>query len=493
MEKVELRIADPTAAIRYLGEVQSRPLDAIHEPVQNLIDEGARRIGIAFDRKGRKVRIHGDAQPIREVAEARRILQSICESKKEGKLGEKGIGLLSFMNAGETMLVRSQAGDRHVWFRLRRDDLTAGEIGAEEGQLPFLPRDGTEIVIAGVPARHFRSRFATGRVRREIARRWRRFLLEGLAIEVDGEPVSVDEASLAGKPYRRTLRTTLDGVEHQVDVDLVVLSEPADAASVSVVHKEQANFDISAVPLFEGSVFTTGWLHGTITGDMAPINAARTGFVETAAFEVWQDLVMQIHDDLERLVAERTRDSAEARDQALIDEFMLHLRRVFAGTELSSVTSVAGPGDEEGWGASGPRAGKEEDETDRDREPGPTGEPPPAEAPERTPSGPGRKGGPGRLPTVPYGGFGEFAPSIRVWRDRKAFKINVKHPDYVAALKTPRRRRQYIRELCVHEAYIYSLEGTRRREMESLSDELMGYWTDALIRAADAQDPTDGP
>ena len=39
---VPLEVADPQSAIRYLGEMQSRAMDPIHEPIQNLLDEGAK-------------------------------------------------------------------------------------------------------------------------------------------------------------------------------------------------------------------------------------------------------------------------------------------------------------------------------------------------------------------------------------------------------------------------------------------------------------------
>ena len=37
---VPLEVADPQSAIRYLGEMQSRAMDPIHEPIQNLLEGG---------------------------------------------------------------------------------------------------------------------------------------------------------------------------------------------------------------------------------------------------------------------------------------------------------------------------------------------------------------------------------------------------------------------------------------------------------------------
>jgi hypothetical protein len=58
----------------------------------------------------------------------------------------------------------------------------------------------------------------------------------------------------------------------------------------------------------------------------------------------------------------------------------------------------------------------------------------------------------------------------------------VKHSDYLAALKSSGKRRSYIREICLHEAYIFSLEGTRRKQAEAFTDELLGYWTTAFVK-----------
>ncbi|MFH2011034.1 MAG: hypothetical protein ABI333_30825 [bacterium] len=498
METVRLKIADENRAIRYLGEVQSRPLDPIHEPIQNLIDEEASRIDIELDARRRQIRISGDARPIASLKEARQILQRICSSQKEGKLGEKGIGMLSFVNAGEWMVTRSQRGGRQVWFKLNRDRLHEGEVGSHTGGPPLLTYSGTEVVIGKVPARYFKTRFSRQRVARGVRRRWAQLMHRGVQFTLDGDPLRPEDESLEGDPIQRELSVTVNRRQHRIRVALTLLTQPADAACVSVEHRGQANFDIGSVPLFAGSAFTVGWLHGTISGDMAPLNASRTGFQESREFERWQDAVLELHDELEQQIDQRSRAAAEARDQAVIDDFMKHLKQVFRGTELESVTTVLGRGDDQGWGEErspddppsedspspdepGDVVGGETDaEADAGGEQSTADEPSRAPIP-RTPTS-SQRGGRGRLPTVPHGGFGEFAPSIRVWRGRKEFKINVKHSDYLAALKNTRKRRSYIREICLHEAYIFSLEGARRKQAEAYADELLGYWTTAFVK-----------
>jgi hypothetical protein len=58
-------------------------------------------------------------------------------------------------------------------------------------------------------------------------------------------------------------------------------------------------------------------------------------------------------------------------------------------------------------------------------------------------------------------------------RERKTFRINVNHPDYIRAAKHWGGTQKYIRELCMHEAYIYSLEGKNRDWYIDRSDEFM--------------------
>jgi hypothetical protein len=250
--------------------------------------------------------------------------------------------MLSFVNAGEWMVTRSQHRGRQVWFKLNRDRLHEGEVGSHTGAPPLLPYSGTEVVIGKVPKRYFKSRFSRQRVARGVRRRWAQLMHRGVQFTLDGHPLRPDDESLEGDPIQREISVTMNRRKHEIRVALILLKQPADAACVSVEHHGQANFDISSVPLFAGSAFTLGWLHGTISGDMAPLNASRTGFQESREFERWQDAVLELHDELEQQIDQRSRAAAEARDQAVIDDFMKHLRKVFQDTELESVTSVLG-------------------------------------------------------------------------------------------------------------------------------------------------------
>lgn len=464
-ETIALEIADPRAAIRYLGEMQSRPMDPIHEPIQNLLDEGARRIDVTLDRRKQQIRVSGDARPIPTVAEARRILQSICASKKRGKLGEKGVGMLSFLNVGTSMTTLSQTGGRVVWFTLDRENLGEGRVGRDKGKR--LPYAGTEIAIKGVGARNLKHRFAEERVIRDVKRRWGTFLAKGVEIRVNGRDVGAFAEPLEGEPFTRTIRVKELGKGAVIEVALRILKEPSDLAAVSVTHKGQANFLVADVPLFDGhNAFTQGMLHGTVSGDIAPINASRTGFKEGREFDAWVERMLDLDAELGRLIEERIRTAAEARDQRMLDDWMHHLRSVFASSELASTVTSAGEGDEEGWAeretgeGAGGGGGAADGGAPADRH--------------------ARKGGAGRLPTVPYARFTKAPPNVRVVRERKLFRINVNHPDFILAAKSRGGRRLYIRELCMHEAYIYSIEGTPREFYIGRADDFLGYWTRAF-------------
>jgi hypothetical protein len=463
-ETIPLEIADPRAAIRYLGEMQSRPMDPIHEPIQNLLDEGAKRIDVELDARKRQIRIRGDARPISSVAEARRILTSICSSKKVGKLGEKGVGMLSFVNVGESMTTLSQKGGRVIWFTLYRDRLAEGQVGRDRGSR--LPYGGTEVSIKGVSGKSLKYRFATDRVIKDIKRRWGPLFNKGVQIVVNGRDVAKFTPPLRGDSFARTIRVKELGKGATIRIDLLVLKEPSELASVSITHRGQANFLVSEVPLFqEHNAFTQGMLHGTITGDIAPINASRTGFQESPEFDVWIDRLLDLEEELGKLIEERIRTAAEERDQKMLDAWMDHLRRIFSGTELASTLTSEGEGDEEGWQETRAGEGTSTGGGESGREVG-----------DRA-----RKGGPGRLPTVPYARFTKAPPNIRVVRERKLFRINVNHPDFILATKHSQGRRQYIRELCLHEAYIYSLEGRPKDWYIDRSDEFLRYWTRAIV------------
>ena len=460
---VPLKVADPQSAIRYLGEMQSRAMDPIHEPIQNLLDEGAKQIDVELDRQKHEIRIRGDARPITKQQEARRILRSICASTKIDKLGEKGVGMLSFVNAGSSMTMISQKDGKTVWLRLRKDDLRTGEVGSENRNR--LPYAGSEVRIAGVSPRNLKYRFAEDRVIKDVKRRWGSFFKRGVRISVDGKDVASFAPPLQGDPFERVIRIKALGRKATIEISLLILKQPSELATVSITHRGQANFQITDVPLFEEhNAFTQGMLHGTISGDVAPINASRTGFQESHEFEAWVVCLIELEEELGKLIEQRIRTAVEARDAAMLDEWMRHLRNVFADTELASTRTSSGEGNEEGWeetrgdsgsskgGTSGTRVGSE-----------------------------GRRGGPGRLPTVPYAGFTEAPPNIRVVRERKTFRINVNHPDFLVAAKSKNGRRQYIRELCMHEAYIYSLEGRQRDWYVDRADEFLGYWIHAFI------------
>lgn len=462
-EDVELKIADQKAAIRYLGEMQSRAMDPIHEPIQNLLDEGAKRIEIDLDSKKRQIRIRGDARPVTTTADARRILQSICASRKRGKLGEKGVGMLSFVTAAESMTTVSQKDGKVIWFKLESEHLDRGEVGSDCGSR--LPYAGTEIVLKGVSPKNMRFRFGMDRVVKDIRRRWGPLLAQGTRMLVNGRDVATFEAPLQGELVQRTIELRELGAGARIDISVLLLKEPSDVATVSVTHRGQANFVISDVPLFEGTnAFTQGMLHGTISGDPVPLNANRSGFRDGPAFEAWAGHVIDFEDELGRIIEERVRSAAEQRYATMLREWMEHLKRIFHGSELASTTSSAGEGDEEGWKEPPDGVGEKR---------GGSGE-----ASDRQAASRGRGG---RLPTVPYAGFTKAAPGIRVVRERKAFRINVNHPDYVRAAKSARDLKQYLQEVCMHEAYLYSLEGRKHEWYRECEDEFLGYWTRAFV------------
>ena len=462
-ERVNLQIPDVRAAIRYLGEMQSRPMDPIHEPIQNLLDAEATKIDVILDAKKHVIRIRGTAKPISSLSEAKRILSSICASSKVDKLGEKGVGMLSFVTIGTSMTTLSQQAGKIIWFTLDRDDLSTGKIGSERGnQLPY---SGTEVTIKGISPRNLKYRFSEDRVIKDIKRRWGAFLTRGIYIAVNGRDVGSFSPPLKGDRFERVIKVKELGKNAAIEVSLLVLNDPSDLATVSVTHRGQANFIISDVPLFDShNAFTQGMLHGTITGDIAPINASRTGFQEGREFNVWVDQVVNLDEELGRLIEDKIKTATEARDAEMLDEWMKHLKDVFRDTELASTFTSSGKGEDEGWGeiikgegeSSGGESGREV-------------------------SGSGRKGGPGRLPTLPYAGFTKAPPNIRVVRDRKAFRINVNHKDFICSSKQTGGRRKYIREVCMQEAFIYSLEGEQQKQYIERSDEYLGFWTKAFI------------
>ena len=465
---VHLTIADSEAAIRYLGEMQSRPMDPIHEPIQNLLDENAHNIEVILDAKKKRIRIRGDAKPITSEREARRILTSICSSKKRGKLGEKGVGMLSFVTVGSSMTTLSQKDGHVVWFTLNRDAPASGRVGRDKGnRLPFA---GTEILIKGVSARNMKYRFGEDRVIRDLKRRWGAFLVKGITLSVNGRDVGSFTPPLQGDPFERRINVKELGKMTRIEVSLMILKEPSDLATVSVTHRGQANFMIPDVPLFEDhNAFTQGMLHGTITGDIAPLNASRTGFQEGRAFEIWAERIIDLEEELGRLIAERLRTAAEARNAAMLNKWMRHLRDVFMHSELAATTTSAGEGEEEGWAETRDGSGDGDGAGgggDAGREAGDGS----------------RKGEGGRLPTVPYADFTKARPHIRVVRERKTFRINVNHPDYITASKVRGGTQRYLRELCMHEAYVYSLEGKAREWYVERYDEFMEYWVRAFIR-----------
>lgn len=475
MEKtVRLEIKDQGSAILYMGGMQSRAMDAVHEPIQNLLDAGACKIDVKTDNDKGSISVVGNSKPIQTVDEMERILTSICASNKAGKkkLGEKGIGLLSFIAVGDSMTMTSQSGGKVVSMTLYKDDILKGKVrGSQGNQLPYA---GTEHKVKGINLRNMKSRFVTDRIIKDVKRRWGTFLAKGISISVNGKDVASSIEPLEGTEFKRTIKLKGLGQNKEIIVDLILLKDPSETATVSVTHRGQANFLIQDIPLFERhNAFTQGMLHGTITGDAVSINVSRTGFIETGKeFDTWVNEVVEIQDELGKLISERIKTTAESRNAKFLTDFMDHLRGVFKGTEIESVSTVIGPGTEIGVG---------ETKTGIGIGIIPTGSHGGHGGGHGTPSGVIRQGGPGRLPTVPSGGLTTAPPNVRVVRDRKTFHINVCHPDYVSASKTKHGPRLYIKEVCLQEAYIFSLDGEQKKQYEDRSDEFLGYWTKAYL------------
>lgn len=479
-ESVALKIADGKAAIRFMGEMHSRGIDPIHEPIQNLIDAGAKQIDVFLDRDKNQIRISGNSEPITSKEEMKRIMRSICLSDKKGDvvmLGEKGLGMLSFMAVGDSMTMTSVSGGESVYMSINKNKLDDGKVGT--GGSIGLPYPGTECKIKGVNPKNLKHRFSDDNVIRDIKRRWGGFFQRGIDITVNGKDVASTMPVVVGDEFKRTIKLKSLGQGKEIVVDLLVLKDPSDTTVVSVTHKGQANFSIHNVPMFErNNAFTQGMVHGTITGDAVPINASRTGFQETEkSFDVWSDAIIEIESELGKVIEDRVKASAEGKDAETLTNWMLHLKGIFKGTELESTTTSDGKGggeSDEGWEETKDGPGRHHHNGKGGGDGGPSvGDKP-------------RAGGPGRLPTVPYAGFTKAPPNIRVTRDRKAFHINVLHPDYIAAAKSKNCRRSYLKEVCMHEAYAYSLEGEQRKWYEDRSDEFLTHWTRAHVKHREA-------
>jgi len=98
-------------ALLQIANVYPSLFEAVLEAVQNSIDSGATKVGIAINRKDRTIDIVDNGTGVSRESFAI-ALRNVCNSEKErGKLGQYGIGLISSLGKCKSFTFTSQAQD----------------------------------------------------------------------------------------------------------------------------------------------------------------------------------------------------------------------------------------------------------------------------------------------------------------------------------------------------------------------------------------------
>jgi hypothetical protein len=309
-----------------LGEVYEDIRDALGEFISNAEDAEASKIRLHLPGHGRLI-IEDNGTGMSRDALGRvpfHIGDSI-RALQQGKIGEKGIGLLGFQAFAEKCTIISRARNQRDTWRL---SLVGGNpkfriAPVQEG----LPHSGTEVVISGIKGQKSRV-FAKKPLINWLQSKYRQALQErkfSLELIDESERIVIRPTAYQGEQYKVSPIKTRYG---QVRANLFV-SPLATNFRVGVTHRRRMVIhDIATVPEFTKEPWTSGKVQGEISCDFCKQTTGRAGFIQDdRKFDAWVEAVRKIEHPLLREVKARQREEQDATDHAIFKRMNTALTR----------------------------------------------------------------------------------------------------------------------------------------------------------------------
>ncbi|MHC4506177.1 MAG: ATP-binding protein [Planctomycetota bacterium] len=431
-----------------LGEVYEDIRDALGEFISNCEDAEATKVRIHVQGRSRiVVEDNGTGMTREEMAAVPRRVGDSIRALQEGKIGEKGIGILGFQAFADRCTIISRArGKRETW----RLSLVAGNprfriARVREG----LPHSGTEVVITGI--RGVRSRVFSKKAlipwlqsKYRSALQERRFRLDVL----DGqEIVSIRPTAYQGEQFKaKPVKTRFGQVK-----SALYISPLATNFRVGVTHRgRMVIHDIATLPEFARAPWTSGKVQGEITSDFCKQTTGRAGLLrDDRRYEAWVEAVRKLEAPLKKDLRALERDVADATDRTTFKRMNTALTKALR--EFEEIESLLARVQRSALGR-GPKSGRTK-----------------ASASSRAKPGPAAK----LLKALPPRGFtwetedfDDFSAHLHSRYDRalNIIRINRLHPDYEREGHDPASRERYLVKLTTKELALALYPGISRSD-----------------------------
>jgi hypothetical protein len=319
----DIEIGDLDNVLKLLGEVYDDPRDAIAEFITNGIDAKATEIVVEINKKSRNpyISISDDGFGMDEK-ELERIATNIGLSIKRlesGTVGEKGIGILGYINFGNKMKIVSKMKSSKTHSLVVQG--TRYKINEEGERISA----GTDVYVYGIDKN---SRIISkGRLGNYYKDKFRQYLsTEEFKLYIsDGKRrIKVMPDFYKGERFPIFERKTDYG---SVKFSLYVLPPKwGNPAKVSVYRKGISVTDnISQMDEFKSDIWRVNRVQGEINADFCDITSGRSGFIRDQKFNSFVDAVKDIETDLKGCVRDEDRKFGSKIDK----EIYKQLNRVF--------------------------------------------------------------------------------------------------------------------------------------------------------------------
>ena len=430
-----------------LGEVYEDIRDALGEFISNAEDAEATKIRIHLPGRGRlNIEDNGTGMTREDLEHVPFHIGDSLRALQQGKIGEKGIGLLGFQAFADRCTIISRARGRRETWRL---SLVAGNprfriAPVDEG----LPHSGTEVVISGIRGQKSRV-FSKKPLISWLQSKYRQALQErrfSLEMIDEQERIVIRPTAYQGEQYKVPVIKTRYG---RVKANLFV-SPMATNFRVGVTHKgRMVIHDLASVPEFTREPWTSGKVQGEISCDFCKQTTGRAGFIQDdKKFDAWVEAVRKIEKPLKKEINERQREEQDASDQAVFKRMNTALTRALR--EFDEIDMLLARIQSHALGR-GPRTGKSKKPPSK----GKTG-----------PAGKLLKKLPPRGFTWEVEDFDDLNVHLHSRYDRalNIIRINRLHPDYERESRTPESREDYLVKLTTKELALALYPGVSRAD-----------------------------
>ena len=434
--------------MRLLGEVYEDIRDALGEFISNAEDAEASKIRIHLHGRSRIViEDNGTGMPREEMAAVPRRVGDSIRALQEGKIGEKGIGILGFQALADRCTIISRARGKRETFRL---SLVAGNPRFRIARVKDgLPHSGTEVVISGIRGRRSRVfskkplvSWLQSKYRQSLQER--RFRLEVL----DGQEIfSIRPSAYQGEQFKvKPVKTRFGLVRSSL-----YISPMASNFRVGVTHKgRMVLHDIATIPEFAREPWTSGKVQGEVTADFCRQTTGRAGLVQDDnRFDAWAEAVRKLEAPLKKEIGTLQREVEDESDRGTFKRMNGALTKALR--EFEEIESLLARVQRTALGR-GPRTGASGRSSRSRTKPGPA-----AKLLTKLPP---------RGFTWEIEDFDDTAAHLHSQYDRalNTIRINRLHPDYERESHEPAARGRYLVKLTTKELTLALYPGISRSD-----------------------------